>query len=415
METPQDRSVRLKQLRADKEVLDSDSLECPYAAKLVNDEIKNLELGVVKPPKFIDIMTDKPVKLEVRVRIPAEEHPTFNFVGKLLGPKGHTLKRLQDTTRTRMSILGKGSQRDKKKEEDLRVEGAEKNAHLNEELHVLVEVFATASEAYNRLAHSLCELRKYLIPDPNDEIRQSQLQELAILNGSYTEVPPGLGRGVVSRGYAGPRGGMSPPGYMGRSGSGSGPSAGVQGRFQSPPQAPQESSRSYSGPGNTQNSTMRGGPGAARSGYQGGFGRSQQQQPSQFSSSRMPQLPGTQPEYESYSPRGGEGYCSSGSSAGFQGVESEENFGPSGFGGHTYNGQNWAESETRMKAPSFMAPQKDIHVKSGQDLRSDTLHETQWILLYASSKQGVVAFITPRGLPAKERDIWESFFRSRLS
>ena len=39
-------------------------------------EIKNLELGVIKQPKFIDVMTDKPLKLEMRVRIPAEEHPT---------------------------------------------------------------------------------------------------------------------------------------------------------------------------------------------------------------------------------------------------------------------------------------------------------------------------------------------------
>jgi hypothetical protein len=36
-------------------------------------------------------------------------------VGKLLGPKGNTLKRLQEETGCKMAILGKGSMRDKSK------------------------------------------------------------------------------------------------------------------------------------------------------------------------------------------------------------------------------------------------------------------------------------------------------------
>ena len=39
----------------------------------------------------------------------------FNFVGKLLGPRGNTFKRLQANTGTKMSILGKGSMREKEK------------------------------------------------------------------------------------------------------------------------------------------------------------------------------------------------------------------------------------------------------------------------------------------------------------
>ena len=43
--------------------------------------------------------------------------PQFNFVGKLLGPKGNSLKRLQEETLTKMAVLGKGSMRDKAREE----------------------------------------------------------------------------------------------------------------------------------------------------------------------------------------------------------------------------------------------------------------------------------------------------------
>ena len=42
-------------------------------------------------------------------------HRQFNFVGKLLGPKGNSMKRLQEETLTKMAVLGKGSMRDKQK------------------------------------------------------------------------------------------------------------------------------------------------------------------------------------------------------------------------------------------------------------------------------------------------------------
>ncbi|KFO30983.1 KH domain-containing, RNA-binding, signal transduction-associated protein 3, partial [Fukomys damarensis] len=115
--------------------------------------------------------------------IATKEFSEFNFVGKLLGPRGNSLKRLQEETLTKMSILGKGSMRDKAKEEELRKSGEAKYFHLNDDLHVLIEVFAPPAEAYARMGHALEEIKKFLIPDYNDEIRQAQLQELTYLNG----------------------------------------------------------------------------------------------------------------------------------------------------------------------------------------------------------------------------------------
>ncbi|CAM9336311.1 unnamed protein product [Lampetra planeri] len=123
------------------------------------------------------------MKLGQKVLIPVKQFPKFNFVGKLLGPRGNSLKRLQEDTLTKMSILGKGSMRDKEKEEELRQSGEAKYHHLNEDLHVLIEVFAPPAEAYARMGHALEEIKKFLIPDYNDEIRQAQLQELTYLNG----------------------------------------------------------------------------------------------------------------------------------------------------------------------------------------------------------------------------------------
>jgi hypothetical protein len=39
----------------------------------------------------------------------------FNFVGKLLGPKGNSMKRLQEETMCKMAVLGKGSMKDRQK------------------------------------------------------------------------------------------------------------------------------------------------------------------------------------------------------------------------------------------------------------------------------------------------------------
>lgn len=39
----------------------------------------------------------------------------FNFVGKLLGPKGNSMKRLQEETMCKMAVLGRGSMKDRQK------------------------------------------------------------------------------------------------------------------------------------------------------------------------------------------------------------------------------------------------------------------------------------------------------------
>ncbi|XP_077146105.1 KH domain-containing, RNA-binding, signal transduction-associated protein 2 isoform X2 [Ranitomeya variabilis] len=145
--------------------------------------------------KYLDIISNKNIKLSERVLIPVKQYPKFNFVGKLLGPRGNSLKRLQEETGAKMSILGKGSMRDKAKEEELRKSGEAKYAHLSDELHVLIEVFAPPGEAYSRMSHALEEIKKFLVPDYNDEIRQEQLRELSYLNGSEES-----SRGKVARG-----------------------------------------------------------------------------------------------------------------------------------------------------------------------------------------------------------------------
>ncbi|XP_001370780.1 KH domain-containing, RNA-binding, signal transduction-associated protein 3 [Monodelphis domestica] len=206
----------LPELMAEKDSLDP---SFTHALRLVNQEIEKFQKGESKEEeKYIDVVINKNMKLGQKVLIPVKQFPKFNFVGKLLGPRGNSLKRLQEETLTKMSILGKGSMRDKAKEEELRKSGEAKYFHLNDDLHVLIEVFAPPAEAYARMGHALEEIKKFLIPDYNDEIRQAQLQELTYLNGGSenTDVPvvrgkpPMRTRGVPAPALSRGRGGVAP-------------------------------------------------------------------------------------------------------------------------------------------------------------------------------------------------------------
>ncbi|XP_034941673.1 KH domain-containing, RNA-binding, signal transduction-associated protein 3-like isoform X5 [Chelonus insularis] len=134
----------------------------------------------IKDQKYVDIYHEKPIRLRVKVLVPVREHPKFNFVGKLLGPKGNSMKRLQEETMCKMAVLGRGSMKDRQKEEELRQSSDPKYAHLNDDLHVEINVLAPPAEAHARIAYALAELRKYLIPDSNDIIRQEQMREMEL-------------------------------------------------------------------------------------------------------------------------------------------------------------------------------------------------------------------------------------------
>ncbi|KAJ1519728.1 hypothetical protein ONE63_004986 [Megalurothrips usitatus] len=85
---------------------------------------------------------------------------------------------------TKMAILGRGSMRDRQKEEELRLSGDPKFCHLQLELHVEVTALAPPAEAHARIALALAEVRRFLVPDFNDDIRQEQMWELHVLKSS---------------------------------------------------------------------------------------------------------------------------------------------------------------------------------------------------------------------------------------
>ncbi|KAK9533504.1 KH domain-containing, RNA-binding, signal transduction-associated protein 1-like [Anarhichas minor] len=200
-------SKYLPELQAEKDSLDQ---SFTHAMKLISAEIERIGKGETKkePEKetYLDLFATKNLKLKERVLIPTKQYPRVNFVGKLLGPQGSTIKRLQEETGAKISVLGKGSMRDKNKEEELRKGGEAKYAHLSMELHVFIEVMAPIPEAYMRMAHAMEEVKKFLIPEPGEH----EYMDPNFLNGSQ-DCPRGRG-GHLGRGRGGPPGAGGPRG-----------------------------------------------------------------------------------------------------------------------------------------------------------------------------------------------------------
>ncbi|KAL6275419.1 hypothetical protein ACE6H2_019020 [Prunus campanulata] len=184
------------------------------------------------------------VKRTIRVDIPVDKYPNYNFVGRLLGPRGNSLKRVEATTECRVLIRGRGSIKDPTrvimrlfffddctdftfmhtksilnehllryavnenfhlfshhyedlmsvhctifvlKEEMMR--GKPGYEHLNEPLHILVEAELPVEIIDARLSQAREVLEDLLRPvdESQDFYKKQQLRELAMLNGTLRE------------------------------------------------------------------------------------------------------------------------------------------------------------------------------------------------------------------------------------
>ncbi|XP_056623693.1 protein quaking-A isoform X2 [Triplophysa dalaica] len=127
------------------------------------------------------------VHLQEKLFVPVKEYPDYNFVGRILGPRGLTAKQLEAETGCKIMVRGRSSMRDRKKEEQNR--GKPNWEHLNEELHVLITVEDTQTRAEVKMRRAVKEVEKLLVPaaEGEDNLKKMQLMELAILNGTYRD------------------------------------------------------------------------------------------------------------------------------------------------------------------------------------------------------------------------------------
>ncbi|XP_067286394.1 protein quaking-B isoform X3 [Pseudorasbora parva] len=197
-EKPKPTPDYLMQLMNDKKLMSSLPNFCGIFNHL--ERLLDEEIGRVRKDMYNDTLngTDKrtselpdavgPIaQLQEKLYVPVKEFPDFNFVGRILGPRGLTAKQLEAETGCKIMVRGKGSMRDKKKEEQNR--GKPNWEHLNEDLHVLITVEDSQNRAEIKLKRAVEEVKKLLVPaaEGEDSLKKMQLMELAILNGTYRD------------------------------------------------------------------------------------------------------------------------------------------------------------------------------------------------------------------------------------
>ncbi|EDX08231.1 GD11683 [Drosophila simulans] len=170
------------------------SAEFPLCALLIDEAVDRV-YGTGHIPgkeRFADVYQQKPMKITQKVFVPVNQFPKFNFAGKILGPKGNSLRRLHEESQCKIAIKGRSSIRDRNKEEQLRSSGDRRYANLEKNLFLEVSTVAPPAECYGRIAYALAEIRKYLIPDKNDEVSHEQLRELMEMDPELAKNTKGL-------------------------------------------------------------------------------------------------------------------------------------------------------------------------------------------------------------------------------
>lgn len=115
-----------------------------------------------------------------KIYIPVDQHPTYNFIGLIIGPRGKTQKEMEEKTGCKIAIRGKGSIKEgaRGRRDGKIMEGDD------EPLHVVVS--GDNQECVDNAA-KLIEDMLIVIDDDKNIHKQAQLRELALLNGTLKE------------------------------------------------------------------------------------------------------------------------------------------------------------------------------------------------------------------------------------
>ncbi|QLG74514.1 hypothetical protein HG535_0G03970 [Zygotorulaspora mrakii] len=155
-----------------------------YRRKLEEERHRLVEIVLKMLPHFVAPEDYKrPVKFQDKYYIPVSQYPGINFVGLLLGPRGNTLKKLQEDSGCKIAIRGRGSVKEGKNAHDL-PKGA---MNFSDPLHCLI---IADSEEKIQKGIKVCEnivVRAVTSPEGQNDLKRGQLRELAELNGTLRE------------------------------------------------------------------------------------------------------------------------------------------------------------------------------------------------------------------------------------
>ncbi|PTB72257.1 hypothetical protein M440DRAFT_1394937 [Trichoderma longibrachiatum ATCC 18648] len=157
--------------------------EYRYRKRLEDERHKLVEKAMKTIPNYHPPQDyRRPTKTQEKVYVPVNDYPEINFIGLLIGPRGNTLKKMENDSGAKIAIRGKGSVKEGKGRSD-----AAHSSNQEEDLHCLI--MADTEEKVNKakqLIHNVIETAAS-IPEGQNELKRNQLRELAALNGTLRD------------------------------------------------------------------------------------------------------------------------------------------------------------------------------------------------------------------------------------
>lgn len=147
------------------------------------------------------------VTLSETLLVPVKKYPKYNFVGRILGPRGMTVKQLEKETGCKIFVRGRASNMaanpvNKPKtrvhpssnynpistnQPKPSLSNISKCALTEEPLHVFIECYDLPTIAEEKMMNAVAIVEDLLSPpaDGKDELKRQQLVDISLINGTY--------------------------------------------------------------------------------------------------------------------------------------------------------------------------------------------------------------------------------------
>ncbi|CAI5438414.1 unnamed protein product [Caenorhabditis angaria] len=135
--------------------------------------------------------------------VPVKKYPKYNFVGRILGPRGMTVKQLEKETGCKIYVRGRASNMAFNPHTKMLRGGVicnksslstiSQGSLTDEPLHVAIECYDYPGVVQKKMANAVAIIQELLSPpaDGKDELKRQQLVDISLINGTYRPTSTG--------------------------------------------------------------------------------------------------------------------------------------------------------------------------------------------------------------------------------
>ncbi|EGT48605.1 hypothetical protein CAEBREN_02761 [Caenorhabditis brenneri] len=145
------------------------------------------------------------VTLSETLMVPVKKFPKYNFVGRILGPRGMTVKQLEKETGCKIFVRGRASNSVSNPASKVNrlapkisnnnpnhpsrpsLSNISKCSLTEDPLHVYIECYDLPESGAQKMANAVAIIKDLLSPpaDGKDELKRQQLVDISLINGTY--------------------------------------------------------------------------------------------------------------------------------------------------------------------------------------------------------------------------------------